>query len=139
MNPHLSVMPAESGSTDDLVLGAGGRVPTSTSTGTMTVLPTVEREPRRRRWRAAAKRLAVAALPLAEVYDPPRRGLFETGISQILVTVDDLIDDSLLFEPESLLVIAPDRPTLWFPGPLPILASRRPYVSPTWDLLDEDE
>jgi len=110
-----------------------------TSGGTMSVLSIGERLPRRGGvWRAAVKTLAVATLPFAGVYDPPRRGLFDTGVSNILV-MGDLSDDYLFIEPESLLTISPDRPTLWFATPLPILAPRRPYVPPTWGLGDEDE
>lgn len=137
MNRHFFVVPGESGSTADLVFGVGGRTLSSTSAGTM-VLPAVERGSRRRAWRSALQTLAVAALPLVEVYNPPTRRLLETGVSHILVLGED-VDDDLLVETESLLVVVPERSTLWFPGPLPILAPRRPYVPPTWDLFDDDE
>lgn len=114
-----------------------------TASGSTTGLVIMEERPRRRVlappvWRGAIRALTVAALPLAEAYDPPRRRL-DTVVSHVIV-LGDAISSDVYVEPESMLTVTPRRATLWLPTDyrVPILRRRKSFIS-SLELADEGE
>jgi hypothetical protein len=127
----------ESTSTASIGLGEGAWTPTSA--GTMAVSTAIEPErPRRSAWRETMKVLVVATLPIAGVYDPPRRWDLNAAFSHhaLILGGDDLGHFDV--DPESVLAVMPRQPTLWIHDAVPILPPRRPFIS-ALNLLDEDE
>ena len=82
-----------------------------------------------RSWRATMKAFAVAALPVAEMFDPPRRSVL-TGDDYVIV-LGEQIPGYVDVEPESIFAMKPKRATLWLAS-VPFLPRRRPFIPP-WD------
>jgi hypothetical protein len=130
----LLVLPS-SGSTGEIITPAGGSFSTSSSSS---VAPASEPQTRRhalmpRAWGTAIKAFAIATLPLADVYDRPRRSLFRRG--DYVIVIGEHLPSDLYEEPDSIFAMRPNRPTLWLPD-VPIFQPRRPYIS-AWTLTDD--
>jgi len=108
---------------------------------TIVAMPAERYAAARRWWLAPLRTLIVATIPFVHAYDPAlgKRRLYEADTAgQYVLLVGDYSEHDLE-EEASILVVAPERPTLWFSAdsPVRLLPRRAPFIS-QWSPTEDD-